>query len=41
MQIYKRIALFGAIANPNVGDEAILNANLQMIYRMYGDNCKV
>ena len=41
MQIYRRIALFGAIANPNVGDEAILNANLQMIYRMYGDNCKV
>ena len=41
MQIYKKIALFGAIANPNVGDEAILNANLQMIYRMYGNNCKV
>ena len=31
MQVYKRIALIGAIANPNIGDEAILEANLQKI----------
>ena len=41
MQVYKRIALIGAIANPNIGDEAILEANLQKIKKMYGDNCKV
>ena len=41
MQIYKRIALMGSIANPNVGDEAIVEANLQRIRKMYGNNCKV
>lgn len=41
MQIYKRIALLGAIANPNIGDEAILFSNLQNIKKMYGANCKV
>lgn len=41
MQIYKKIALIGAIANPNIGDESILWANLQMIEKMYGKNCKV
>lgn len=37
----KVIALFGAIANPNIGDEAILESNLQLIYRMYGNDCSV
>lgn len=41
MQLYKRIALLGAVANPNVGDEAILTSNLQLIRKMYGWNCKV
>ncbi len=41
MQVYKRIALIGAIANPNVGDEAIVEANLQKIRKMYGENCKI
>lgn len=41
MQIYKRIALLGATANPNIGDEAILSANIQMIRKMYGSNCKI
>lgn len=41
MQIYKRIALLGATANPNIGDEAILSANIQMIRKMYGNNCKI
>ena len=41
MQLYKRIALVGAIANPNVGDEAILTSNLQLLQRMYGENCKI
>ena len=41
MQIYKRIALMGATANPNVGDEAILTANIQKIKKMYGENCKI
>ena len=41
MQLYKRIALVGAIANPNTGDEAILTSNLQLIQRMYGENCKI
>lgn len=41
MQIYKKIALIGAIANPNIGDESILWANLQMIEKMYGKNCKI
>lgn len=41
MQVYKRIALLGATANPNIGDEAILTANIQKIRKMYGDNCKI
>lgn len=41
MQVYKKIALIGAIANPNIGDESILRANLQIIKKMYGTNCKV
>lgn len=41
MKIYKRIALIGAIANPNVGDEAILESNLQKLYKLFGNNCKI
>lgn len=41
MECYKRIALLGALGNPNLGDEAILEANLQRIRKIYGDNCKV
>lgn len=41
MQIYKRVALLGATANPNIGDEAILTANIQKIRKMYGTNCKI
>ena len=38
---FKRIALIGAIANPNVGDDAILDVQLLNIRKMYGENCKV
>lgn len=31
----------GATANPNIGDEAILTANIQKIKKMYGENCKI
>lgn len=41
MNFYKRIALFGAVANPNIGDEAILCTNIQHIKKMYGTNCKI
>ena len=34
MEVYKRIALLGAIANPNIGDEAILLSNIQMIKKL-------
>lgn len=37
--IYKRVAIIGAIGNPNVGDEAILAMNIEKIRKMYGDNC--
>lgn len=35
------IALLGSIANPNVGDEAILEANLRLINKLYGKRVKV
>lgn len=35
------IALLGSIANPNVGDEAILEANLRLINKLYGKRAKV
>lgn len=35
------IALLGSIANPNVGDEAILEANLRLINKLYGEKAKV
>ena len=35
----KKIALFGAVGNPNVGDEAILEANIQKIKNIYGNRC--
>lgn len=38
---FRRVALIGAIANPNAGDEAILHENLRQIKRMFGDNCVV
>lgn len=38
--LYKRVALIGAIANPNVGDDAILDLQLDRLERMYGDNYK-
>lgn len=41
MGYYKKIALIGAIANPNIGDEAILESNLQLIQKMYDSNCKI
>ena len=41
MSNYIRVALLGAIGNPNLGDEAVLSANLNYIYSRYGDNCKV
>ena len=41
MQIFKRIALLGAVANPNIGDEAVLTANIQKIRKLYGSNCKI
>lgn len=41
MQMYKKIAILGSIANPNVGDEAILCSNLKLIQNIYGSNCKV
>lgn len=37
--IYKRVALVGAVGNPNVGDEAILTRNIEKIRKMYGDHC--
>lgn len=36
MQTKEKIALIGAIANPNLGDEALLQANLQLINKIYG-----
>ena len=39
--LYKRIALIGAIANPNTGDDAILDVNLHNIENMYGEHYKV
>ena len=41
MQVYRRIALLGAVANPNIGDEAVLAANIQKIRKLYGVNCKI
>lgn len=41
MSNYIRVALLGAVGNPNLGDEAVLSANLNYIYSRYGDNCKV
>lgn len=41
MQVYRRIALLGAVANPNIGDEAVLAANIQKIRKLYGMNCKI
>ena len=38
---FRRVALVGAIANPNMGDEAILHENLRLIKRMFGENCIV
>ena len=38
--LYKRVALIGAIANPNVGDDAVLDMQLNRLERMYGDNYK-
>lgn len=37
----KTIAVFGAFGIPNVGDDAILQANLELIEYKYGRNCKV
>lgn len=36
-----RVALFGASANPDLGDQAVLLENLRRIKRMYGENCIV
>lgn len=36
--IYKRVALIGAVGNPNVGDEAILAMNIAKIRKMYGNH---
>lgn len=36
-----KIALLGATANPNLGDEAVLEANLDLINEMYHDKAKV
>ena len=33
-----RVAFIGAIANPNVGDEAILEENIRIVDAMYGKN---
>ena len=41
MQVYRRIALLGTVANPNIGDEAVLAANIQKIRKLYGVNCKI
>lgn len=41
MGVYKRVGLLGAIGNPNVGDEAVLETNIQKIKKMYGDNCEI
>ena len=38
--LYKRVALIGSIANPNIGDDAILDVNLRHIENMYGDHYK-
>ncbi len=40
-EIYKRVALLGAIGNPNIGDEAVLESNIQKIRSMYGDSCLI
>lgn len=37
----KTIAIFGAFGIPNVGDDAILQANLDLIEHKYGRNCRV
>lgn len=37
----KTIAIFGAFGLPNVGDDAILQANLEWIESRYGYNCRV
>ena len=37
----KTIAIFGAFGVPNVGDDAILQANLEWIESRYGSNCRV
>ena len=37
----KRIALLGAFANPNLGDEALLDAALENIEEMFGENAIV
>ena len=39
--VYKRIALLGATGNPNLGDEAVLETNIQKIRNMYGDSCLI
>lgn len=36
-----KIALLGATANPNLGDEAVLEANLNLINEMYHDKAKI
>lgn len=41
MEIYKRVALLGEIGNPNVGDEAVLETNIQKIEKMYGNHCEI
>ena len=39
--VFKRIGIIGALANPNFGDDAILEVTLKRIERMYGKNCKI
>jgi glycosyltransferase involved in cell wall biosynthesis/polysaccharide pyruvyl transferase WcaK-like protein len=41
ISVFRRIGLIGSIANPNFGDDAILDVTLKKIYRLYGENCKV
>ena len=38
---FRRVALIGSIANPNVGDEAILEECICHIEQMFGDNCVI
>lgn len=41
MTTFKRIALMGSLGNPNIGDEAVLLANIKKLEKQYGDNCKI